>query len=107
METPATSVVSTGTMIAPKRAVMIDDLTRSITIVADPHTDAWAHPSQTVHAKRTQGKKIRSRPGDRPIPENRPVTCSTCRMTYLPSAIPPASTPLEDWVCDSCQGVLG
>jgi hypothetical protein len=63
-------------MIAPKRAVMIDDPTPAITVPADRSPDA-------------------------------PLTCSTCRITYLPSALPPASTPSEDWVCDRCHPTLG
>ena len=107
METPAISVASTGTMIAPKRAVMIDDPIRAITVLADPESEALAHPSQTARTKRGQRTRTKSLPVDPPVPEKAPVTCPICRMTYLPSAIPPASTSSEEWVCDGCQRTLG
>lgn len=107
METPATSVASTATMIAPKHAVMIDDPTRAITHIADTHEEALAHPSQAARAKRGQRRPTVSEPIDRAAPAQAPVTCSTCRITYLPSATPPASISSEDWVCDICQRSLG
>lgn len=107
METPATSVAPTATLIAPKRAVMIDDLTRAITVLADADSEAMAHPSQAARAKRGHGRRTKSLPVDQSVPEDAPVTCSTCRMTYLPSAIPPHSASSADWVCDGCQRTLG
>ena len=58
MEAPTTSAGSAVTLIAPKRAVMID-------------------------------------PGR--------LTCCSCRITYLPSAVPPLEVVPEDWVCDRCR----
>ena len=107
METPATSVASTATMIAPKRAVMIDDPTRAIIHLADTDPEALAHPSQAARARRGHRKPTKSVPSDQAVPEKAPVTCSTCRITYLPSAIPPASVLSEGWVCDICQRTLG
>lgn len=103
METTATSIASTATMIAPKRAVMIADPTRAIVDVADPGTAAIAHPSQATcgeceHARRTNSLSVNPA-----VPERAPVTCSTCHMTYLPSAIPSPSASSEDWLCDGCQ----
>lgn len=108
METPAISVASTGTMFAPKRAVMIDDPTRALTVLADLESEALAHPSQTARAKRGQRTRTKYVPGDRVVPEEAPVTCSTCRIIYLPSAIPPASASAstEGWICDNCQRSL-
>ena len=106
METPATSVVSTATMIAPKRAVMIDS-TRAVTHRGDTDPAVLAHPSQSARARRGQRTRTRSESVDRTVHEKAPVTCSTCRTTYLPSAIPLASTSPEGWVCDVCQGTLG
>ncbi len=107
METSATSVTSTATMIAPKRAVMIDDPTQPITHLADTDPEALVNPPQAARAKRVQRKRTKSEPIDRTVPEKAPVTCSTCRITYLPSAIPPASVLSEGWVCDICQRTLG
>lgn len=107
MEAPAKSVTSTVTMIAPKHAVMIDDPAWPITHLVDPGSEAFAHPSQRARAERGQGSGTEAMPADRPALEKGPVTCSTCRMTYLPSAVPPASTPAEDWVCDGCRATLG
>ena len=106
METPAISVASTGTMFAPKRAVMIDDPTRAIIRLADTDPEALAHPSQAARAKRGQRTRTKSVPGDRVVPEESPITCSTCRVIYLPSAIPPASASTEGWICDNCQRTL-
>ncbi len=97
METPATSAASAGTMVATKRAVMIDDPFRGI---------ALAHPSQSVRAERGR-RRTRSVQLDRPVPEHAPITCSTCRMTFLPSAAPPAATSSEGWVCDLCRTDIG
>ena len=107
METPAISVASTGTMFAPKRAVMIDDPTGATTVLADPESQALAHPSQTARTKRGQRTRTKSLPVGPPVPEKTPVTCHICRITYLPAAIPPASTSSEAWVCDICQRALG
>lgn len=105
METPATAVAPPGTMIAPKRAVMIDDLARAIAVRADSDSEAMARPSHPAGAKRGHGRRSNSLPVDRPVPENAPVTCSTCRMTYLPSAIPDSASS-RGWVCDGCQRIL-
>ena len=107
METPAKSVVLTATMIAPKRAVMIDDLTRSITDFAEPDTEGLAHPSRTARAKRGQDARIKSPSADRAAHHHGPVTCSACRITYLPSARPATPGAPGDWVCDGCQQPLG
>ena len=107
METPATSVASTATMIAPKRAVMIDDPTRAIIHLAGTDRDVLAQPSQAARAKRGQRRRTKSEPVDLTVPEKAPVTCSACRMTYLPSAIPPDSTTHGNWACDICHQNLG
>lgn len=93
-------------MIAPKHAVMIDDPIRAITCLVGTGPEALAHPSR-AHAKRGQRRQTKFVPVERPVSAVTPVTCSTCRMTYLPSTIPPASTSSEDWVCDICQKALG
>lgn len=103
METPATSDDSTVTMIAPKRAVMIDDPTRAFTPLAHPGPEALAHPAHTSRASGGQARRAKSLPDGRRVPKKAPVTCCTCRVTYLPSAISPASTSPEDWVCDICR----
>lgn len=101
VETPATSVASTATMIAPKRVVMIDDPARANTQLP-AGLGPLAHPSHAPGAKRGQRRRV-----SWVAPERAPVTCSTCRVTYLPSAVPSASTSSEDWVCDVCQRTLG
>ncbi len=86
---------------------MIDAPTRDITVLADPESEALAHPSQTARTKRGQRTGTKSLPGGPSVPERAPATCQICRITYLPLAIPAASTSSEDWVCDSCQRTIG
>lgn len=105
METPTTSVTSTATMIAPKRVVMIDDMSRSITSLTDPEAPAQARSSQTARTKHRRARQTASYSAGQPVHGKVPVTCSTCRMSYLPSAISPA-TSLSDRVCDNCQQPL-
>lgn len=106
MEAPTTSVTSTATMIAPKRAVMIDDLVEAISLDADAGSETLGHPSQMSRAEGGQKRRTGSRPLARPARDHASVTCSTCRITYLPSALPPPSAT-EVRVCDSCQQTLG
>lgn len=114
MEAPTTSVTETATMIAPKRSVMIDDPARAITHTADPAagaadpaSKAAAHPSQPPAAEGGKRRRTLSRLIARPARKHASITCSTCRITYLPSALPPPSTPPHARVCDSCQQTLG
>ena len=105
MEAPTTSAVSGIRMIAAKRAVMIDNLARAIndladTPLGDPDNLSLApspHPEQ---------RRTKSLSADRLTHQSAPITCSTCRLTYLPTAVPAASRPGEDWVCDGCQQSL-
>lgn len=99
METPATSVPSMATMIAPKRVVMIDDPNRAITHLADIDLRVLDHPSQAAGAKRRQRRRTKSMLRDQRVLGKAPVSCSTCRITYLPSAIPAPSPSSEGWVC--------
>lgn len=94
-------------MIAPKHAFMTDDPARAITLAADPGAGALEHPSQMARAKRGQRRQTRSLPLARPLPGYAAATCATCRITYLPSAMPPQSTPLQERACDNCQQTLG
>lgn len=94
-------------MIAPKRAVMIDNLARRINDLPDASPENEAHPSQAPRAHPGQRTLTDCLSADRPAHESVPVTCSTCRLTYLPSAAPAASRPGEDWVCEACQQRLG
>ena len=107
VETPATSVVSTATMIAPKCVVMIDHPDRAITQLADADPGPLAHPSRPAGAGREPRRRVKSWAVDEPVLEQAPMTCSTCRVTYLPSAISSASTSSEDWVCDLCNRTFG
>jgi hypothetical protein len=93
-------------MIAPKRAVMIHNLARAINDSADISPEDQVHPSLASHSQPGQKTRTRSLSADHPAHESAPITCSTCRMTYLPSAVPAASAPPEDWVCDGCQQSL-
>ena len=107
MEAPATSAGSAPTMIATKRAVMIDNLARTIHDVADASPEDLAHPSLAPRSQAGQRTRPKSLSADRPVHESVPITCSACRMTYLPTAVPAASDPPEDWVCDGCQQSMG
>ena len=94
-------------MIATKRAVMIDNLARTIHDVADSSPEDLAHPSLAPRSRPGQRTRPKSLSADRPVHESVPITCPTCRMTYLPTAVPAASDPPEDWVCDGCQQSMG
>jgi hypothetical protein len=107
MEAPTTSAASAITMIAPKRAVMIDNLARAISDLADTSPKDLAHPSLGPRAHPEQKTRTKFLSANRPAHESVPVTCSTCGMTYLPTAVPAASDPPEDWVCDGCHQSLG
>lgn len=105
MEAPTTSAVSGIRIIAPKRAVTIDNLARAIndladTPLGDPDNLSLA-PSPHPEQRRTKALSA-----DRLTHGSAPITCSTCRLTYLPAAVPAASRPGEDWVCDGCQQSL-
>lgn len=94
-------------MIAAKRAVMIDNLAQAINDLADPSPEDPRHPSLAPRVHPEQRTRTNSLSADRPTHESAPITCSTCRLTYLPSAIPAASRHPEDWLCDGCQQSLG
>lgn len=107
MEAPTTSATLAITMIAPKRAVMIDNLAWAVSDVSgtspeDPDDPSLAHPARPRQRTRT-----RSLSADRGAPESAPITCSACRLTYLPTAVPSASRRPTGWVCDGCQQNLG
>ena len=107
MEAPTTSVTSVATLIAPKRAVMIDDQARAITPIADRDSESLAHPSTTAATKRGAGRQKKFLPVARRSSEYASVTCSTCRITYLPSAVAAAPALPQGRVCDNCQQTLG
>ena len=94
-------------MIAPKRAIMIDNLARAINDHAETSPEDPAHRSLTPRVHPAQGRRTKSLSGDRPPRESVPITCSTCGLTYLPTAVPAASHPLEEWLCGGCQQSLG
>lgn len=106
METPSASVVSADTMIAPKRAVMIDDPIQTTTHLAGTGPEALGHPSQADNGRRGHRRRAKRAPVDRLVPDRASFTCSTCRITFLPFAIAPVSTSSEDWVCDICLKVV-
>lgn len=106
METPSTSVASADTMIAPKRAVMIDGPIQTITYLAGTGTEASGHPSQAARGGREQRRRAKLIPVDRLVPHRASFTCSTCRITFLPFAVSSASTSPGDWVCDLCLKAL-
>jgi hypothetical protein len=107
MEAPTTSAASAITMIAPKRAVMIDDLASANSDLPDSSPKDLVHPSLRPRAHPEQWTRTKFLSADRPDYESVPITCSTCSMTYLPTAVPAASDPLEEWACDGCHQSLG
>ena len=107
METPAISAPSTATMIVPKRVVMIDNPKRAITHLADIDPLALDHPSQAPRAKSGERRRTKSMLRAQRVRGKASVTCSVCRVTYLPSATPAASASSEGWVCGTCQRTLG
>ena len=107
MEAPTTSAMLPITMIAPKRAVMIDNLARAIKDSSDTSPEELDDPSLAHPACPQQPTRTESRSADRGGPESGPITCSACRVTYLPAAVPSASNLREGWVCDGCQQSLG
>lgn len=94
-------------MIAPKRAVMIDNLGWAINDLADTFPEERDDPSLAHPTHPRQRTRNKSLSADRAAPESAPITCSVCRLTYLPTAVPPASHPAKEWVCDGCQQSLG
>jgi hypothetical protein len=100
MEAPTTSSVEAVTMIAPKRAIMIDKLARAVNATPELSPEDQIHP-----AFGSRGPN--SRAADRRARVSALTTCSTCRMTYLPSAVPQASLASRDPVCDGCEQSLG
>lgn len=105
MEAPTPSETSAVTMIAPKFAVMIDDLSRvTLNDVADPSPDELGHPSGSARGRALARRRTKSRSEHPSVPVSGPMTCSTCRITYLPTAVPPLSVAPGDWDCDRCAG---
>jgi hypothetical protein len=103
MEAPVTSAPSAVTMIAPKRAVMIDDLSRAVLDdLAHPSTKQTAHPSESARVRPAK-RRTKSQSGDRVVRESGPITCCSCRITYLPKAVPQLTVVPEDWICDRCR----
>ncbi len=104
MEAPTTSAASAVTMIAPKRAVMIDHLSRAI-LNDQSSLDLTAHPSESARARPVAKRRTKLPSQDRAVRESGPLTCSTCQITYLPSAVPTLTVAPEDWDCDRCARV--
>lgn len=100
MEAPTTSSTQAITMVAAKRAVMIDNLTQAINADPELSQDDRVHPAFGSSTRRPRTRS--SAAGG-----SAPITCSNCRMTYLPSAVPPASPAPRGWVCDGCEQTLG
>jgi hypothetical protein len=107
MEAPTTSANSAVTLIALKRAIMIDALSQPVIDDGDSPPGAQFHPSRATRAQ--AGGRGWDGPDSAtgPVRATAPVTCPTCRMTYLPTAMPAASAPTQDWVCVGCQQILG
>ena len=106
MEAPTSSAVSATTMIAAKRAVMVDHLLRAINDVAYTNPDDREQLSPVYPTRSGHRPRAKSRSADRPARES-PLTCANCRLTYLPFAVPAASGPHKDRLCDGCQQSLG
>jgi hypothetical protein len=108
MEAPsivAAPAVIEITSIAPKRAVMIDNLTEVLLDdFADASMDRLAHPSQPSRSRTRRRTQTRFGATDRPGHRCPPITCSTCRVTYLTGVDLPASVSPDGWVCGVCLG---
>jgi len=109
METPATSASSDATMIAPRRSVMIDKMSRAFLDdvangVADPSSAQTAHPSVPRRVRPVARRRNASPRRDSAVSGSGPITCCNCRITYLPGAVAPPTVALEDWVCERCSG---
>ena len=107
MEAPTTSAAPAITMIVPKRVVMVDDVAQPVndlSYASPEHPDrrSLAHPANSRQRTRTK-----STSADRPAHESAPISCPTCRLTYLPLAVSAASHLLKEWVCDGCRQSLG
>ncbi|MDE3203583.1 MAG: hypothetical protein KGQ66_05110 [Acidobacteriota bacterium] len=91
------------TLIAPKRAVLIDDPGQPILedlLEASPGT--MAHPSEST-GSRAGRTRTRSGSRRRAVGESVAMTCCSCRITYLPTAISSPAVLAEEWVCDGCR----
>jgi hypothetical protein len=91
-------------MIAPKRAVMIDHLSRAIlNDIAQPSPEQTGHASESDRARAVARRRTKFSSRGRPLRQSRPLTCSTCQIAYLPTAVSPPTVALEDWACDRCR----
>jgi hypothetical protein len=103
---PAPAVIGI-TSVAPKQAVMIDNLTKVILDGdADASMDRLAHPSHPSRLRTRRRTQARFRSADHRTRRCPPITCSTCRVTYLTVVGLPASVSPEGWVCGVCLGDL-
>jgi hypothetical protein len=95
-------------MIAPKRAVMIDNLSRTVLDdIAHPGPEQTAHPSESACVRPKAKRRTKSQSRDRAVRESGRITCCSCRITYLPTAVPPLKVVPEDWVCFRAASDLG
>lgn len=85
---------------------MIDDLADVfLDEAADAHVERFAHPAGS--ARRRPGRRPHPTTGTlRPAGGRAPITCTTCRVTYIAVAVPPSVAP-EVWVCDVCLSQPG
>ncbi len=103
MEAPRTSAASAVTLIAPKRAVLIDDPGQPILgDLLEPSVGTMVHPSEST---RSPAARTRTRSGSRrrAVGESVAMTCCSCHITYLPTAASPPAVFAEEWVCDWCR----
>jgi hypothetical protein len=90
-------------MIAPKRTVMIDEECRTVLDEgAPPGPERAAHPSEYAGASSRSRTRARSGSREWAVRGSGRMTCSSCRITYLPGAVPPLEAAPEDWVCARC-----
>lgn len=94
-------------MIAAKRVVMIDDLVPAFNAIAELSPGDQTHPAFGSRARSRPRARARVSGDARLARRSGLITCATCRMTYLPSAVPPAPLSGEAWVCHGCEQKLG
>jgi hypothetical protein len=91
------------TSIAPKRAVMIDDLTKvGLDGAADSSTEHLADPSRPSRVRSRRRTKAKFGAAEGLARLCSPITCSTCRVSYLTVVGLSESDSPNGWVCAVC-----
>ena len=100
METPATSSAAPITSLAPKRAVMIDDLSRALFERVNDGGDT--DPVDAWRSNHGDGRRSRTARGEDRAPHRKTLTCTSCHIVHIGTSVDAAEATGTDWVCPTC-----